>query len=599
MSESDNWIRLRDRILSGCVVPFLGAGFSYGAHHPSRCWTSDPDRMQNQLRERLNSILPECGCDPKAPYQTLREILDNNKNSLSRLAELGALLIGEREVCETLEIDEYAELEPLASHRYLAYLAREGVIREVITTNYDCCIERAFKESLPSGTDHGQYLASISSLENYRSEASKHTNPGHLLVYKINGCAKIYKDKKASGCHQLWDDASRRIILTERQLQGFRAENWARDLLRDRARTQSFLFSGFGSEEPQIRHSVLTLLDEFSKEYKWCNIDEVKDLPNSPFLHSYESTLSFYQLQILTGFFDVDSAPVRMESKPDLRVEPMFANVFSGKQDSPLKSSEFMRKLFSFVFCELVRTHSVEENTLAIWLKNYTKKYGRWLAEFCDTYGEESQLTKRMQDVLERFLNPRNTKGGESKFPLPLWRLMHEMRYPGSEPPVDYYIPLREDALAILVTLLFLARFDRKTWDQSSFDFFLTPAQNENHTLRVRFIHEDAVDSVYEGNIGAWKGRLMRLIVIPSRLSGYMNGRWQIERDCSIYGGQDQRIRIRRLWIGSWMLVSAGDLVAKAGQPDRLLDVLSECFAEIRDRSAARLRKLNQSGDPA
>lgn len=596
MSEitDPDWIRLRDRILQGCIVPFLGAGFSYGASHPDKCWQSKPDRMRDQLRERLNSILPECGCDPTAPRQTLHEIREAADDSLSRLAELGGLLIGAREVCEELKIDEYAELEPLASHRYLAYLAREGVIREVITTNYDCCIERAFEESLPSGTDHGQYLAPISSLEDYRSEAAKHMGPGHLLVYKINGCAETYKKQKASGCHRLWDDASSRIILTERQLQSFRSENWAQDLLRDRARTRSFLFSGFGSEEPQIRHSVLTLLDEFSKEYRERASETVKDLPNSPFLHSYESVLSFYQLQILIGFLDAHSQPVRIESEPTLRIKPMFPNVFLGKPSSSLSASEFMRELFSFVFHELVRTQSVVESIFAAWLKNYTQKYRLWLADFCETDGDESHLSEGMQEVLNQVLN---SSDEEQRFPLPLWRLMHEMSYPGHEPPVGYYIPLREDALAILVTLLFLARFVPKTWDKSSFDFFLTPAQNENHTLRIRFIHEDAVASVYEGNLGAREGRLMRLIVIPSRLSGYTNGRWQIERDPPMDGGQDSQVR--RLWIGNWTLVSAGDLVAKAGQPDRLLDVLSECFAETRGRPAARLKELKQSGGPA
>ena len=555
--------------------------------------------MPDQLRECLNSILPECGCDPTAPRQTLHKIRKSANDSLSRLAELGALLIGAREVCEKLKIDEYAELDPLASHRYLAYLAREGVIREVITTNYDCCIERAFKESLPSGTDHGQYLASISSLEDYRSEAAKHMGPGHLLVYKINGCAETYKKQKASGCHRLWDDASSRIILTERQLQSFRSENWAQDLLRDRARTRSFLFSGFGSEEPQIRHSILTLLDEFSKVHKSHKPDEVKDLTNSPFLHSYESALSFYQLQILIGFLDAHSDPVFTKSRPESRVEPMFPNVFAGEKDSPLKSSKFksskfMSELFRYVFHELVRTQSVEGSIFAAWLKNYTQKYRLWLADFCETDGDESHLSEGMQKVLNQVLNSSNK---EQQFPLPLWRLMHEMRYPGSKPPVGYYIPLREDALAILVTLLFLARFDPKTWGESSFGFFLRLAQNENHTLRIRFIHEDAVASAYEGNLGAWKGRLMRLIVIPSRLSRHTNGRWQIERGPPVDGEQDRRIC--GLWTGSWTLVSAGDLVAKAGQPDRLLDVLSECFAETRGRPAARLTEWNQSGDLA
>ncbi len=56
----------------------------------------------------------------------------------------------------------------------------------------------------------------------------------------LNGCAK-----------------KSNIILTERQLQNWRENKWARDLFRVRCRTRSILFSGFGSQEPQIRHTVL------------------------------------------------------------------------------------------------------------------------------------------------------------------------------------------------------------------------------------------------------------------------------------------------------------------------------------------------------
>lgn len=69
----------------------------------------------------------------------------------------------------------------------LVYLVREGLIREVITTNYDCCIETAFADSLPPGAMPDEQLGVIRSLEEYRHEAGRHTEAGHLLVYKING----------------------------------------------------------------------------------------------------------------------------------------------------------------------------------------------------------------------------------------------------------------------------------------------------------------------------------------------------------------------------------------------------------------------------
>ncbi|SER20169.1 hypothetical protein SAMN04488038_1209 [Solimonas aquatica] len=158
--------RLVERVLEEGVVPFLGASFSYGAWFPNG-EQSQHDRMSMQLNAYLSTALkgcraapspdagseqwpPECAahCSPESrSFCTIRR---SNPKSLALLAELVGLAHGTRTVCDVLKIADYAELRPQDSHRYLAYLAylaREGLIREVITTNYDCCIEWAFDES--------------------------------------------------------------------------------------------------------------------------------------------------------------------------------------------------------------------------------------------------------------------------------------------------------------------------------------------------------------------------------------------------------------------------------------------------------------------
>lgn len=80
------------------------------------------------------------------------------------------------------------------------------------------------------------------------------------------------------------EKAAERIVLTERQLQTFRDQGWAHDLFKDRARTRALLFCGFGSEEPQIRHTALALMEEFSRNGRVDNADDVMGLPNAPFL---------------------------------------------------------------------------------------------------------------------------------------------------------------------------------------------------------------------------------------------------------------------------------------------------------------------------
>ncbi|MCL6612315.1 MAG: SIR2 family protein [Peptococcaceae bacterium] len=85
--------------------------------------------------------------------------------------------------------------------------------------------------------------------------------------------------------------------------------SWARDLFRDRLRSRTFLFSGFGSDEPQVRHTALQVVEEFQKPLAE-TINDWWTLPNAPFIASYGSSISSTSFQglshgdfIMLGFF--------------------------------------------------------------------------------------------------------------------------------------------------------------------------------------------------------------------------------------------------------------------------------------------------------
>ena len=62
-------------------------------------------------------------------------------------------------------------------------------------------------------------------------------------------------------------------------------------------RSRTLLFSGFGSDEPQVRHTVLQLMDELSRDGHNAPAPE-----HELFVIAYSATLSFSQQQILRAF---------------------------------------------------------------------------------------------------------------------------------------------------------------------------------------------------------------------------------------------------------------------------------------------------------
>jgi hypothetical protein len=489
--------RLVRRVLDGRVVPFVGAGISISARVRGRSdFIPSVGWLEEKVGKELERRLADLEHDLK---DQLKSIIDNPSSAskeykLSKLdqkADLLTWLAGASHLCKVLQIQAFAQLAPQPAHRFLAYFAREGLITEIITTNYDTCIEQAFWASFGSNSDERREastpkpLAVIFNLAHYREHAGRSRTPSGdpvLHVYKINGDAEDYqaavKEFERNGNPQLLEERAARIIVTERQLQTFRDEMWARDLYADRARSRSLLFCGFGSDDPQVRHHTMLLMEEMQRQShpvgEW---HEISKLPNAPFFAVYDKHLSFNQLQVLAGFA---MANARLGTPADgtAVLKAAYANAFLGSfskvleppsqdgksEESKLPADLFFERLFQAVWLERVKEELQTGRVLHGWLRSIVCEHRAW----CDWLVERIAATS----VASSIRDPDNAA------PEVLWALFGIMRFlfARTDTPTifmtwvhavhtaggplqqgsDFYLPLREDPLLILLLLILL-----------------------------------------------------------------------------------------------------------------------------------------------
>ncbi len=225
----DRFGRFVDAVYEHRVVPLVGAGVS-------------ADRIP-QAKDLVGELAPlvdkQCFGDPEGGGDV----------SFSRVAEIAMRARGAGSVCQALGIAQWETIEPTQAHEYLAMLVADGFIDQIITTNYDCGIERAWDAlNIRGGHDQIHVITGARELHHRRGAHGRHWS-----LYKINGCASRATANPES------------ILLTQSQLDGFQGgheRRWVRDLLRDRARSRTLVLSGFGSDEPQVWHVVRLILEE-------------------------------------------------------------------------------------------------------------------------------------------------------------------------------------------------------------------------------------------------------------------------------------------------------------------------------------------------
>lgn len=378
------FLRLVDRVIVGGIIPFLGAGLTLLCEGPdgntiartsemicsvcrqlherdprkSRCRVNSNSSCCNELRDSPNDQ-PES--ESGRPCGKKRGLAETCEEYLWNSGDISTLVL------EVLNMEEFTELEISRAHRYIAYLARESVIEEAITTNYDTSLERAYDESLNEG--HGgnrKFAHSVSSLQRYREVAGirqENDQPPPLKVYHINGCALDLQGVREAKAHKRKEICST-ILLTERQLQDWRDRQWGRDLLRDRLRCKNIVFSGFGSPEPQVRHTVLQVLEEFElnsakdqSKHKRTNGEKPGwDAPNAVFVHAYEG-LTFEHKQMLMAYANTsgtNTTTVKSIKKSGNCFTPDDASLFVGELRNCLAADDFWRQVYKAVFWRLL-----------------------------------------------------------------------------------------------------------------------------------------------------------------------------------------------------------------------------------------------------
>lgn len=275
-------------------------------------------------------------------------------------------------------------MEPCPAHRYLSYLAREGLVTEIITTNFDTCLEKAFERSfLPVETisamrgaqDTLTPLAVVTSLDRYRrfgavGETNDHPHARPVIkLYKINGCARALT--VAEPKHGKTEPAED-IMLTEQQLHSMRRQPWVEDLFCDRARSRALVFSGFGSDEPQVRHTVLTLLEEFTVdriEDRVIGVEELADLPNAPWIAAFEAELSYSQLQILFAFRKAHNRSTNVGHCAHHAFTGRDVKYFDGAaKEEKLSADVSWRRVFQGVYLALLWRHTSPAGRFYQWL---------------------------------------------------------------------------------------------------------------------------------------------------------------------------------------------------------------------------------------
>ncbi|HHY68261.1 MAG TPA: hypothetical protein GX517_13885 [Alicyclobacillus sp.] len=399
---------------------------------------------------------------------------------------------------DILQIPRFVDLQPTPAHRYIAFLAREGLIEEIITTNYDTCVEKAFqatfngsalshpcRQSQTETSDRDDDLVKqyepclvITNLNQYRKWSGKtffehqRVPRRSLRVYKINGCACHYRyvleNEREESTRR---SAAETILLTERQLQHWRERHWARDLFRDRLRSRTLLFSGFGSAEPQVAHTVMQIVEEFERiTGDHSNTEQSQcwyKLPNAPFVTAYDADLSFQQVQILYSYarahynstkptslanpIDPHASAITGSSASFFHGQPETGGTRTNGGENKLPADLFWKRLYQMVFYKLLSQSCRPGSPAYAYLAPYLRNVDMLIAEMLHWYNPDPEGLPFGQ-FPSLFEIPDRSSDGVTPFSRWIWTI----RYPTKNMPVGWYAPLEEYPVLIPSVLLIL-----------------------------------------------------------------------------------------------------------------------------------------------
>ncbi len=148
-------------------------------------------------------------------------------------------------------------------HHALARLAREGLGRTLVTTNYDLLLEGAYRlagflERQPQGAlrsnepeDNVQF-SRIAGASHFFAQGAGHRT---ALLLKIHGCVEGYRDARKSTQSSELQTWLPTMVFTYREIQTWRGDAWSRDLVRTLLRTHTIALCGYSGADP-VMHST-------------------------------------------------------------------------------------------------------------------------------------------------------------------------------------------------------------------------------------------------------------------------------------------------------------------------------------------------------
>jgi hypothetical protein len=147
------------------------------------------------------------------------------------------------------------------AYRVLARLAREELMAEVMTFNYDCGHEAGLKDEgfmWSPRTERGKQWLDHATVVSDAATYAELRLPGSLKLIKAHGCAQRYRALAASD----EEAAAATIVITNLQLATWRNDLWIRDAFRDRARSHILLLIGFSGQDTIIYGALNEVLDD-------------------------------------------------------------------------------------------------------------------------------------------------------------------------------------------------------------------------------------------------------------------------------------------------------------------------------------------------
>jgi hypothetical protein len=180
-------------------------------------------------------------------------------------------------------------------HAVLAWLAREGLSRTLVTTNYDLLLEGAYRlASDPASSE--SYFSRIAAAEEFFSRGAGHRA---ALIVKLHGCAELYR--QARGGVQSWQESAEAMVFTYREIQNWRQDAWSRDFLRSLVRTRTLAFVGYSGGDPVIHDTFRTVYEEMAqRRNRSKKKEETKKPETAPaYFFGLSDKKEFHALEIL------------------------------------------------------------------------------------------------------------------------------------------------------------------------------------------------------------------------------------------------------------------------------------------------------------